>query len=368
MADESVDETCNQGEASSENFLALHEYVIKETEGRSGQTRKTGFLLLFWLRFKEEGEIEAEEEKDEEYDVKPGDNDSSANGGEGGKGSFAKKLAITGLVGVGAAAVGVIAAPVIATAALGAGGLTASGVAAGSTAAAIQSSLFGGSGLIGGITGLWGFSKFFGRNTPPTPKLLICGSDAGAHVLAGIASSKEGTSVRVLCLSNDVAQQWNSAIRSRNIEVTFPSTETPSRISSKPSLITKSERVALQDIDIVVFTLPASDHPIYFRALKNYVTPGTVVVGLAGNPQFMALSRELLCPTGWKCTLISFESLPWDCQITEFGTKCEVLSTRESLSGKMEEGDVPPLVEPVTTLQYLLGPRPDLTIARNRHP
>ncbi|XP_068677270.1 tauropine dehydrogenase-like isoform X3 [Montipora foliosa] len=336
MADESVDETCNQGEASSEN---------------------------------EEGEIEAEEEKDEEYDVKPGDNDSSANGGEGGKGSFAKKLAITGLVGVGAAAVGVIAAPVIATAALGAGGLTASGVAAGSTAAAIQSSLFGGSGLIGGITGLWGFSKFFqGRNTPPTPKLLICGSDAGAHVLAGIASSKEGTSVRVLCLSNDVAQQWNSAIRSRNIEVTFPSTETPSRISSKPSLITKSERVALQDIDIVVFTLPASDHPIYFRALKNYVTPGTVVVGLAGNPQFMALSRELLCPTGWKCTLISFESLPWDCQITEFGTKCEVLSTRESLSGKMEEGDVPPLVEPVTTLQYLLGPRPDLTIARNRHP
>ena len=90
-------------------------------------------------------------------------------GGEGGKGSFAKKLAITGLVGVGAAAVGVIAAPVIATAALGAGGLTASGVAAGSTAAAIQSSLFGGSGLIGGITGLagagttWGFSKFFVR-------------------------------------------------------------------------------------------------------------------------------------------------------------------------------------------------------------
>ena len=137
-------------------------------------------------------------------------------------------------------------------------------------------------------------------------------------------------------MDNDVAQQWNSAIRARNIEVTFPSTETPSRISSKPSLITKSKRDALQDIDIVVFMLPTNDHPIYFRALKNYVKPGTVIVGLPGNPRFMALGRELLCPTGWKCTFISFESLPWDCQITEFGTKCEVLSTRESLSGEIE--------------------------------
>ncbi|XP_068728416.1 uncharacterized protein [Montipora capricornis] len=377
MEDSSEDETCNQSKASSE---------------------------------KEEGEIQAKEQKDEEYDVKPGDNDSSANGGRrggggggrGGRGkrSLAKKLAITGLVGVGVTAVGVIAAPVIATTALGAAGFTASGVAAGSVAAAVQSSFFGGSvlsgslfalcqsagatgvistattGLIGGTTGLagagttWGISKFFkGRNTPPTPKLLICGSDAGAHVLAGIASSKEGTSVRVLCLGNDVAQQWNSAIRSRNIEVTFPSTETPSRISSKPSLITKSERVALQDIDIVVFMLPSSDHAIYFRALKNYVKPGTVIVGLPGNPRFMSLGRELLCATGRKCTFISFESLPWDCQITEFGTKCEVLSTRESLSGEIKEGDVSPRMEPVTTLQYLLGPRPNLIMqGRNTPP
>ncbi|XP_068727613.1 uncharacterized protein [Montipora capricornis] len=383
MADKRQDETCNQSQASSE---------------------------------KEEGEIEAEEEKeDEECDVKPGDNDPSANGGRrgggrggggrgggggggegegegggGGKWSFAKTLTITGLAGVGAAAVGVIAAPAIATAALGAAGFTASGVAAGSAAAAVQSSFFGGyvasgslfalcqsagatgvistatTGLIGGTTGLagagttWGFFKFFGRNTPPTPKLLICGSDAGAHVLAGIASSREGTSVRVLCLDNDVAQQWN-------IEVTFPSTETPSRISSKPSLITKSERDALQDIDIVVFMLPANDHPIYFRALKDYVKPGTVIVGLPGNPRFMAQGRELLCATGRKCTFISFESLPWDCQITEFGTKCKVLSTRESLLGKMEAGDVSPRMKPVPTLQYLLGPRPRVTIARNRH-
>ena len=32
-------------------FLVLHEYVIKETGGRSGQARKAGFLLLFWLCF-----------------------------------------------------------------------------------------------------------------------------------------------------------------------------------------------------------------------------------------------------------------------------------------------------------------------------
>ena len=117
-------------------------------------------------------------------------------GGVGGRrrrGSYAKKLAIAGLVGVGSAAVGVIAAPAIATAALGAAGFTASGVAFGSAAAAVQSTVLGGSvasgslfalcqsagatgaisaatsGLIGGTTGLagagttWGISKFFVR-------------------------------------------------------------------------------------------------------------------------------------------------------------------------------------------------------------
>ena len=122
-----------------------------------------------------------------------GGEEEGGGAGGGRRGSFAKKLAIAGLVGVGSAAVGVIAAPAIATAALGAAGFTASGVAAGSAAAAVQSTVFGGyvasgslfalcqsagatgaisaatSGLIGGTTGLagagttWGISKFFVR-------------------------------------------------------------------------------------------------------------------------------------------------------------------------------------------------------------
>ncbi|XP_074631080.1 tauropine dehydrogenase-like isoform X1 [Acropora palmata] len=364
MTDNGEGKTCNQNKASSE---------------------------------KEGEEIEAEEKEGKECDARHRDNNPSANGEQGGNGSFARRLAITGLVGLGTAAVGVVAAPVIATAALGAAGFTASGVAAGSAAAAVQSSVYGGyvasgslfalcqsagatgaitattSGLIGGTTGLaaagttLGISKFFGgRNTTPTPKLLICGSDAGAHVLAGIASAKEGTTVRVLCLDDFIAQEWNSAIRARNIEVTFPSTETPSCISSKPSLITESEQDALQDIDIVVLMLAPNDHPIYFRALRNYITPGTVIVGLPGSRRFMAQARQLVCATGPNCTLINFESLPWDCQITEFGTRCRVTRTKESLSCQMEEGDVTPRVEPVATLQYLLGPKPNLTVARNR--
>ena len=122
-----------------------------------------------------------------------GGGEEGGGGGRRRRGSFAKKVAIAGLVGVGSAAVGVIAAPAIATAALGAAGFTASGVAAGSAAAAVQSTVFGGyvasgslfalcqsagatgaisaatSGLIGGTTGLagagttWGISKFFVR-------------------------------------------------------------------------------------------------------------------------------------------------------------------------------------------------------------
>lgn len=92
----------------------------------------------------------------------------------------------------------------------------------------------------------------------------------------------------------------------------------------------------MEDVDAVVFVLPASAHQLYFKTLKPHIKPGTVIVGLPGHPGFVLQARHLLGVTGRQCTLIHFESLPWECRITEFGAKCEVFSIKQSLMGAIK--------------------------------
>ncbi|KAJ7384040.1 hypothetical protein OS493_024054 [Desmophyllum pertusum] len=267
------------------------------------------------------------------------------------KGGNTLLCAAIGVV-AGTAAVAVAVAPV----ALGAAGFTAGGVAAGSLAAAVQSAFYGGSvasgslfaiaqsagaagigaagnAVIGGITGMAAAigAKIFDSRSD-TIKLLICGSGNGAHAFAGIASSLKG--------------------------------KEPTSITSKPALVTKNPQDAMRDVDIVVFMLPAFAHQVFLDTLKPYIKSDTIIVGLPGTPGFEFQVRDVLGDIGRQCTIMNFESSPWVYRTTEFGVKCEVLKTKETLFGAMKKGEGPaPKKEPVSTLQNLLGPLPKLIIA-----
>ncbi|KAJ7384041.1 hypothetical protein OS493_024055 [Desmophyllum pertusum] len=199
-----------------------------------------------------------------------------------------------------------------------------------------------------------------------TIKLLICGSGNGAHAFAGTASSLKGTDVRVLSFYQDEAERWSAAIQKDlkdDLEVTFYRKGKPESIS-KPALITTNLEDAIRDVNIVVFLLPAFAHQVFLDILKPYIKPGTIIVGLPGAPGFEFQVCHVLGDVGRQCTIMNFESSPWVYRTTEFGVKCEVIGTKETLFGAMKEGEGPaPKKEPVSTLQYLLGPLPKLIIA-----
>ena len=168
-------------------------------------------------------------------------------------------------------------------------------------------------------------------------KLLICGSGNGAHAFAGIASSMKGTEVRVLSLYQDEADRWSNAIQKKDLEVTLNRAgKDPTTIVSKPALVTKNPEDAMKDVDIVVFVLPAFAHQVFFDVIQPYIKPGTIIVGMPGGPGFEFQARSLLGDTGRQCTIMDFETLPWACRITEYGVKCEVFGTKESLLGAMK--------------------------------
>ncbi|XP_078351394.1 uncharacterized protein LOC144636134 isoform X2 [Oculina patagonica] len=287
-------------------------------------------------------------------------------------------------VGIAAGTAAVVAAPLV----LGAVGFTAGGVAAGSIAASVQSAVYGGSvasgsafallqsagaagigaagnaaiaGITGGIAALG--AKMFDSRT--VIKLLICGCGNEAHAFASIASSLKGTEVRVLSLYQDEAERWSAAVEKSDLEVTLHRKgKEPTSIKSKPSLVTKNPEDAMRDVDIVVFVLPAFAHEVLLDAIKPHIKPGTIIVGLPGGPGFEFQVREVLGDVARQCTIMNFESSPWVSRTTEFGVKCEVLGTKETLLGAMKQGEgVAPKKDPVSTLQYLLGPIPKLNVS-----
>ncbi len=170
-----------------------------------------------------------------------------------------------------------------------------------------------------------------------TIKLLICGSGNGAHAFAGIASSLQGTDVRVLSLSHNKADHWSTAMQMKNFEVTIDQRgQEDTCISSKPFLVTKSPVETMRDVDIVVLLLHAVAHQYYLDAIKPYVQPGVIIVGLPGAPGFEFQVRDVLGETARQCTIMNFESLPWVCRTTEFGAKCKILGIKKTLFGAIQ--------------------------------
>ena len=155
---------------------------------------------------------------------------------------------------------------------------------------------------------------------------MICGLGSEARVFASIASSVKGTEVRVL------PDRWNLLTNDFNVTFHGKGRDT-SYSTSGPVRVTPNPEDAMQDIDMVVFILPASAQEVFLHALRPYIKPGLIIVGLPGEPGFEFQVREALGEVTQQCTIMNFESSPWVCCISEFSVGCEVFGTKDTLLG-----------------------------------
>ena len=158
---------------------------------------------------------------------------------------------------------------------------------------------------------------------------MICGWGSEARVFASIALSVNGAEVRVL------PDRWS--MLTNDFKITFHGKgEEPMCITSRPPLVTHNPEDAMQDVDIVVFMLPASAHEDFLHVLKPYIKPGIIIVGLPGQPGFEFRVREVLGDVTQQCTIMNFQSSPWGCCSTACGVDCEVLGTKDTLVGAIK--------------------------------
>lgn len=197
-------------------------------------------------------------------------------------------------------------------------------------------------------------------------KLLICGGGNGAHTLTGLASSRANVEVNVMSLFADEAERWRKTLGNDDFTLHFTEKDgsvTP--IKSKPKMITNDPAQAVPGCNLIIFTVPAFAHEGYFKALAPYIEENAVVVGLPSQPGFQFQCVDLLGERGKKCAIVSFESLPWACRIMTFAREVKVLGAKDTLSAAIIMRKCKPQFEILPTIQYLLGPEPNLTQANN---
>lgn len=190
---------------------------------------------------------------------------------------------------------------------------------------------------------------------------LICGGGNGAHVAAGIGSSQPGVEARVLSLYSDEAERWNNAMKHNDFTTTIVvKGKDPIVLKTRPSMVSKDPGEVTPDVDLIIFMVPAFAHEQYLKALKPFIRPGMVLVGCPGQAGFEFAVWGILGEKAKQVSVMSYDSLPWACRLTQFGSAAEVLGTKNSLAGAVQKGSTPPKEDPTSMMQKVLGPSPEL--------
>ena len=193
--------------------------------------------------------------------------------------------------------------------------------------------------------------------------VLICGGGNGAHVIAGIASAEPNIEARVLTLYADEAERWTNAMNEGDFTVTvFEGGAVTEQLKTKPTIVTKDPAKCAPGCDIIALVVPAFAHTQYLEALKPYITPNMVVVGLPGQAGFEFSILGILGDMARQCTILNYESLPYACRIKSFGQEVEVLSRKIGMDGTGNNGKVHTVDEGNAMMQRCLGKTPVLKI------
>lgn len=194
--------------------------------------------------------------------------------------------------------------------------------------------------------------------------LCICGGGSGAHALAGLSAQK-GVEVRVLTLFEDEADRWSTILETNELTaVIHERNNTQREVKSKPAIVTKDPKEAIPESDVIILTVPAFAHEVYFKAMAEHLGKRALIVGLPGQAGFEFQCRDILGEKASLISMMSFESLPWECRLKEFGKRVEIYGTKIYLTGSLIRGKSitkPPLM----TLQMFHGSQPILRQAKH---
>ena len=193
--------------------------------------------------------------------------------------------------------------------------------------------------------------------------VVVCGSGNGAHVITGLASSRPGMEVTVLIMKGNKAQQWADIMSGGNMTLTVksPGTQDQYVIESAPSRITNDPEDA-RNCDLVILCVPAFAHAEYLIALKPFMKPGVMLIGLPGQAGFEFEVRSYWGNLIDQATILSYETLPWIAKMVEFGKSAVLVGAKKSMRGSVMKDKPNGSSKANGLLQQILGEYPKVHV------
>src|SRR5262245_14076613 len=95
-------------------------------------------------------------------------------------------------------------------------------------------------------------------------RVLICGTGGGAHVLAGVISTKPGVHVRVLSMTTERAESFTKVMPREGLKISTQNGKGEARAWTTNHFTVEGDpEAAARDADIIFFVLPAYLHSSY---------------------------------------------------------------------------------------------------------
>ncbi|XP_041359898.1 opine dehydrogenase-like [Gigantopelta aegis] len=196
--------------------------------------------------------------------------------------------------------------------------------------------------------------------------VLVCGGANVAHVVAGLAASRENIEARVLVLKEDEAEQWRKNLKDGDFVVQTTDVEgDPVEIKAKPRTVSKDPKRVVPGANVIILTMPWPDNNTYLEAISPHVDNNSIIVGITGQPGFEFGCLDILKSKANKCTIVAFSDIPWACRIVEFGKKVKVLANKISVDVSVINGKSKPAHKPVELLQKIVGPQHEVEPRKN---
>lgn len=192
-------------------------------------------------------------------------------------------------------------------------------------------------------------------------RIVICGSGACSHTLAGVFSRVSGAEVAVLTRDGDKVRRWRESAKEGPLRIVIDRGEDQRTLEAGEILFTDDAAAAARDCDLVIFAIPAFTHAAYIELLRPYLEDGCTIVGLPGQNGFEWETRAVLGERLDRLVLLNYDSYPWVSRLDRFAREVRITGFKRRLVGAAA-GDMTRarVSDPIGTLQTLLGEQPRL--------
>ncbi len=156
--------------------------------------------------------------------------------------------------------------------------------------------------------------------------IAVCGAGNASHACVGEFSSN-GFTVDVFAPFQNEAERWNAAIAKTGSDLIVDHPD-GSQTIGRPRSISKNPADIIPGAEIIVLPLPEFSLEPVLTAIKDYLRPGAIIMATPGGVVEW-IARKVLGSTFDKICLAVVQPMPYNCRVTEFGRRVNVIGKKD---------------------------------------